>query len=415
MGISALLASIPTHSLWVLLVGSAVVAAAVVKAVFDRLGLPALVGYLGLGFGMALADARWEVLDEPARHAFEFLADLGIIALLFRVGLDSSPRKLMQKLPRASFIWVGDVAVSAVTGFAAPYYLTDLGLVPSLVVAAALTATSLGVAVPQWQEARALGSANGQLLVDVGEMDDLSGVAIMALLLSVVPVLQDGSGIPWPLVGQVGGWFLLKLAAFAALCWAFSQYLEGHITRWAIRREPAPGRMLIVLGLGLLIAAGAGWLGFSLAIGALFAGLTFSRDPVAVRTEANFADLYEFLVPFFFIGIGLQMDPGALWSGLGLGALLLAVTVPAKLLGAGLPAWLASGSAGGVLIGVSMVPRAEITMVVVDQGRRLGDWVVPPQVYAAAVVVTAGTCLLTPLVLRPLMGRYRDVLREDRS
>ncbi len=59
-----------------------------------------------------------------------------------------------------------------------------------------------------------------------------------------------------------------------------------------------------------------------------------------------------------------------------------------------------------------MVPRAEITMVVVDQGRRMGDWVVPPEVYAAAVVVTAGTCVLTPLVLRPLLARHRRTLGE---
>ncbi|MFB6261540.1 MAG: cation:proton antiporter, partial [Thiohalorhabdaceae bacterium] len=200
-----------------------------------------------------------------------------------------------------------------------------------------------------------------------------------------------------------------------AFCWAFAHYLEGPITRWATHREPATGRMLLVLGLGLLIAAGAGWLGFSLAIGALFAGLTFSRDPVAVRTEANFADLYEFLVPFFFIGIGLHLEPGALWQGLGLGLVLLAVTVPAKLVGAGLPAWATSGPAGGLLIGVSMVPRAEITMVVVDQGQRLGDWAVPPEVFAAAVVVTAGTCLITPLLLRPLLSRWRGALDSEEA
>ena len=404
---NALFASIPTHALWVLVVGAAVVAATAIKALFARLGLPALVGYLALGFGLAAADSAWGLLDEPVRYALEFLADLGIIALLFRVGLDSNPDALMEKLPRASVIWLGDVAVSAVTGFAAAYYLAGLALIPSLVMAAALTATSLGVAVPAWQEARALNSARGQLLVDVGELDDLSGVAIMALLLAVVPVLQESGGaVPWAVLGSTGGLFLLKLAAFALFCWAFSSYLEGPVTRWAARREPAPGRMLTVLGLGLLIAAGAGWLGFSLAIGALFAGLTFSRDPAAVRTEANFTDLYEFLVPFFFIGIGLQLEPGALWSGLGLGLVLLAVTIPAKLAGAGAPAWVTSGATGGVLIGVSMVPRAEITMVVVDQGRSMGDWVVPPEAYAAAVVVTAGTCLVTPLVLRPLLGRW---------
>ncbi|MFA9461885.1 cation:proton antiporter [Thiohalorhabdus sp. Cl-TMA] len=400
------------HALWITLVGGAVVLSTLLKSLLGRAGIPPLIGYLLLGFLLSLVDSRWGVVTEPVRHAFAFLADVGIIALLFRVGLDSHPGKLVAKLPRASIIWAGDIALSALTGFAAAFWVLDLALIPSLVLAAALTATSLGVAVPPWQEARALNSATGQLLVDVGELDDLSGVAFMALLLVMVPMLHNGGTVSAGIIGGAVALFVAKLVAFAGFCYLFARYAEAPLTREAARLEPAPGRMLTVAGVGLLIAALGGWLGFSLAIGALFAGLTFSRDPAAVRTEANFEDLYEFFVPFFFIGIGLEMEPASLAEGAGIGGLLLLTTVLAKVAGAGLPAWLVAGTGGAALIGVSMVPRAEITMVILDQGRQLGDWAVPPAVYAAGVVVTAGTCLITPLALRPLLQRLQPEKEE---
>ncbi|QBQ55488.1 cation:proton antiporter [Nitrosococcus wardiae] len=147
------------HALWVSLVGATVVLAALIKTLFARMGIPALAGYLLLGFLLRLADLRWGLLTEPVRYAFAFLADMGVVALLFEVGLKSHPAALAQKLPRASFIWLGDITLSALFGYAGAYYGLRLPLIPSLVVATALTATSVGVSVAAWQQA--INSPNG--------------------------------------------------------------------------------------------------------------------------------------------------------------------------------------------------------------------------------------------------------------
>lgn len=394
------------EALWIMLVGATVILAALSKVLFRSLGVHPLVGYLLLGFSLSLAHQHWGLLTEPVRYAFDFLADLGIVALLFRVGLESHPRALLDKLPKASVIWVGNMILAALVGYVASYYLLNLALIPSLILATALTATSVGVSVAVWQETNALGSANGQLLVDVAELDDISGVALMALLFSLVPVLQQGQGDWWSTFGTTGGLFLTKLALFILFCYLFSRYFEHYFIHLTARLEPPAGLMLTVLGLGFVISALAAWLGFSLAIGALFAGLVFSRDPQAVKTEASFNDLYAFFTPFFFIGIGMHIDPDSLVSGLGLGGVLLTAAIIGKLLGAGLPALLVTGSGGAVLLGISMIPRAEITMVIIHQGRQLGEWAVPDAVYAGMVIVTAGTCIVAPLILRPLLHRW---------
>jgi Kef-type K+ transport system membrane component KefB len=166
--------------------------------------------------------------------------------------------------------------------------------------------------------------------------------------------------------------------------------------------------MLVVVGIGFLIAALAGALGFSLAIGALFAGLVFSRDPKAVRTEKSFRDLYAFVTPFFFISIGFHIDVSALTEALPIGGVLVCAAILGKLLGDGLPAYLLLGGSGAVLLATSMIPRAEIAMVIMHKGQQMGPDVVPPSVYAGMIIVSAVTCLVAPLLLYPLLGRSRS-------
>ena len=106
---------------------------------------------------LSLLNSQWVLLNEPVRSGFSFLADIGVIVLLFKVGLQSHPGSLARKLPQALKVWLGDVSGSALLGFAASHYLLKLQLIPSLIVTTALTATSVGVSVAVCQSSQALG------------------------------------------------------------------------------------------------------------------------------------------------------------------------------------------------------------------------------------------------------------------
>jgi Kef-type K+ transport system membrane component KefB len=400
------------HTLWILMVGVAVIASGLIEAGLKRVRIPALVGYLLFGSLLSLIDTRWTVLSLPVRYGFSFLADIGVIALLFKVGLQSNPSALARKLPQALKVWLGDISGSALLGFAASYYVLELPLIPSLIVATALTATSVGVSVATWQSSGALNSSNGQLLLDVAELDDISAIALMALLFALIPILQQSHSGMLPALGITGAVFIAKFALFLGLCYLYSRYLEPRITRFTARLEPAPQHMLTIVGVGLIIAAFANWLGFSLAIGALFAGLVFSGDPEAVKTEDSFMDIYAFVTPFFFINIGLNIAPDQVVAGASLGVVLLLAAVLGKFIGAGTPTLITSGLTGATLIGVSMIPRAEIAMIVVHQAQQLGDWAMPKQVYTAMVFVTMMTCIGAPWILYRLLQRWPQTTKE---
>jgi Kef-type K+ transport system membrane component KefB len=256
---------------------------------------------------------------------------------------------------------------------------------------------------------KALQSPNGELLIDVAELDDISAVVFMALLFAILPSLRGDLQTAGSLVAIISsqtGIFLLKLVGYGGFCYLFSRYAEKSVTSFFRNLESSPDPMLTVTGIGFMIAAVSSGLGFSLAIGAFFAGLVFSRDPQAVKMESSFLPLYDLFSPFFFIGIGLQIEPGTLGNAFGIGLFLAAAAIGSKIIADGLPVLFMRGSSAGLLIGTSMVPRAEITLVIMQRGHALGQWAVPPQVYGAMIVTSAVTCLLAPVTVRSLLQRW---------
>ncbi len=380
-----------------------------IRSRLSRLAIPPLVGYILLGFFIRLLDQQWSFIDALFDNTFVVLAHIGVVALLFRVGLRSHIKTLLAKLPDASLVWVGDVLANLLFGYIVSRYALSLSIETSMVIATAFSATSVAVSVAVWQSANRLETPQGQLLVDVAELDDLSGIVLLAVLLAILPVFQEDGTALLPLVGAATGEVLVKLAIFIAGCYLFSHYIEARFTRF-IRREEASKTALTItiLGSGLAIAAVAGSLGFSLAIGALFAGLAFSRDREAVRSDAGFSYFYELFTPFFFINIGLQVDPAALLESLDLGLLLFVVAVLGKFIGAGAPALLSLNRRDAVLLGISMVPRAEIALVIVVQCRQIGENIISNKIFAAMVLVSIATSISSSLILHRMLRKEKE-------
>jgi len=378
-----------------------------VKSGLRSLGLPPLVGFLVLGFVLRLVDEQAGLLTEDGEAVFQFLGQVGLIFLLFRVGLESDVRGLLKHLREAVIVAFFNVAASGLAGFAAAYWLLNLDLIQSLFAGTALTATSVGLIIPIWQRAKALRTRDGEVLLDVAELDDISGVVLMILLFGVASALREpGASGAGRVLLQEGSWTLFKLLVFGGLCFLFSQYLEPRVTEFARRTEDPPDPMITLVAIGMLTGAVAGVLGFSLAIGAFFGGLVFSRDPQARKIDVPFSALYGLFVPWFFIELGFHVAPQSLMSGLAVGGVLLMAAVMGKVLGGGLPAVPMLGWRSAGLIGVSLVPRAEICMVVMRHGRARGAWAVPDRVYSGTVVVVALTCMVVPLFLTWLLRRW---------
>jgi Kef-type K+ transport system membrane component KefB len=231
----------------------------------------------------------------------------------------------------------------------------------------------------------------------------------MALVFTVVPVLQsEGSGSVASALLSAGLGFTVKIFLFGAFCYLFAVFLERPLTTFLAKFERQPDSTLTIVGFGFVIAALAGMLGFSLAIGAFFAGLVFSRDPKCISLEGAFLPIYDFFSPLFFVGIGYQLQLGTTAPSLSLGVILAIAAIAVKVAANGLPLALTNGMQSGLLIGVSMVPRAEIALVIMHKGMQLGDWAVDQALFGAMLVVSAITCLVSPVLVRSLLQRWQQ-------
>lgn len=387
-----------------LLLGAVVIASVLIRRLFERFHLPAVAGYTAIGLGIAFLDPSSAIISESTRETVGIFAQIGLVALLFRVGLESNLSALIQQLRPALLVWLSDVSVSALTAFVAVYFVFGFGLVPAILCAAAFSATSVGVSTAVWRDAGALGRPSGALLIDVAELDDISAVFVISLLFALGPLLQGGGeGALAPLLAQQTLIVLFKLAFFIALCVLFSRFLERRLTKQFARLDDKNGAAFFAAGAAFIIAATADSLGLSLAIGAMFAGLAFSRDPAERKIDEAFSPIYDLFAPFFFIHIGMGVEPQYIAGAVGLGAVLFCVAAIGKLVGVGLPALSFVRPRGALLIGASMVPRAEIALLVMGYGLSLGPWATPPALYNAIVLASLATCILSPIVVRRLL------------
>ena len=372
------------------------------RVVMSHLRMPPVAAYILIGIGLKvshLLNGSSEILD--------LLGEIGIIILLFRVGMDCNLSELMKHVRRASLLATSNIFLSGAMGFLSAFYLIGLELIPSLFVGAALTATSIGVAVIAWKDESAMNKEEGKILVDMAVLDDIIAIILMGILLAIAPLLKNGlSDSLWQVMSLNFMFLLFKLALLMAGCFLFSYFLEGKMMGYLRQFEKKTDPMLTAASIGLIIAAVASFFGFSTALGAFFAGIAFSRDPKEEGLELSLKPLEDLFTPFFFIGIGLKTTPELFTSGIGITAILITVAILGKVIGTVTPALLLRMSrASALLLGVSMIPRAEISLIVLEEAANLGTWALPNQIYSSMVLLSLFTCLVTPPVIYKLLRK----------
>jgi len=392
-----------SYGQFMLLLGVVAVLGIPLRSALRKMALPALVAFIGLGVAISAADQSFGFLTQRLDDGIGLLAQIGLVALLFRVGIESDLGRLAGQMRRAAAIWLPNMILPAALAFALIWAWPGFGLVPALLTGIAASATSIGISTAPWEEASALQSDNGALMLDVAEIDDVSAVVLLGIVFAVVPNLQNGNAM----IGEAvwaGGVQLAKIALFSGVCYLFSRFAEPRLSALFSRFDRQTGPFVFAAGTVFLIAALADMLGFSMAIGAIFAGLAFSRDPEERQIDDAFAYVLALFGPFFFLSIGLSVGLENIWTALTLAMALFLALFAGKLIGAGLAAWAVAGRKTGWLIGMSMVPRAEIFLIVMAHGLSLGSWAVPQELYTASVLAAVATCIVAPLIVSRLLA-----------
>ena len=370
------------------------VAAQIGGEIAQRLKLPGVVGEIAAGCVIGPSLLGWISLDQIATGTpLDVLAEIGVVLLLFAVGLETRLEDL-KKIGKVAFV-VGVVGVLLPFAMGSIWaHGNGFDWDRSLFVAAAFVATSAGITARVLQELGALQRIESKVILGAAVIDDI----LAMLLLGVVVSLQAG--------GSFNASHLLIVLASAVGFIAVIGWGGARVMRWNshwLERPLGPhSPLMIVLALCLGLAYLSTLFGLAAIIGAFLAGMIASETRQQHTLEQQTKPLLALLTPFFFVVTGSKIDLHELASADAL-LMLVVVTVIAiisKFVGGWLGA-LSLGRRSATIIGFGMVPRGEVGIVVATLGLAAG--VFDNRIYAIIVAMSLLTSMVTPPVLAWLL------------
>jgi Kef-type K+ transport system membrane component KefB len=377
----------------------------------ERWGQPAVLGELlvGIGAGNVLPPLFGErgiafVRGDPTLHV---LAEIGVLILLFDVGLEADLRALVRVGPSAALIAAIGVVVPFALGWGtARWLLPESSTLAHVFVGATLTATSVGITVRILKDLGALQSREGQVILGAAVLDDILGLVVLAVVSGLVAAFAAGG--PGLSALAVTG-IVLKAIAFLGITVGLGHQLSGPIVRLAART--GQHGILLVFGLAICFALAfvAELIGLAGIVGAFAAGLLLDPYGEGVRAREEEATLSELLhplsslfVPLFFVLMDIQVDVASLVSrdSASFAAVLVLVAVGGKLACA---AGVVGCGINRLTVAIGMIPRGEVGLIFAGIGAALvldGDPLLSQAAFSALVLMVVVTTLLTPIGLR---------------
>jgi Kef-type K+ transport system membrane component KefB len=372
-------------------------AAKLLAEIFERLGQPGIVGEILAGVLIGPQVLGWLTPSEFLRT----LSDLGVMFLLFRVGLEVKASELMKVGGTALLVAVAGVIVPFFAGWGICALWGEPRL-ESIFTGAAMVATSVGITAQVLASRGLLEMRASRIILAAAVVDDVLGLIVLALV----------SGMA---TGKVN---YLDIALTAGLALGFTFFVARFGTRTVRRVIPcvqaglrlAESEFALAMTLLFALSLLAVYAGVAAIVGAFLAGMALSETAEGRVTDLT-NGVAELLVPFFLVGIGLHFDLSA-FAGTGtlaLAGVLLAAAVLSKFVACGAGA-LGMGRTDAIRVGVGMVPRGEVGMVVAQIGLNLG--VVGHAVYGIIVFLSVATTLIAPPLLKLAFGSPSEADRE---
>ncbi|MBW1833059.1 MAG: cation:proton antiporter [Deltaproteobacteria bacterium] len=404
------------YEVWLILAGM-LLAAKMGGEIAVRLNQPSVLGELCAGIVLGNLYVVGIPTFEGAAQLVpvEFLAELGVVLLLFEVGLESTLTEMKAVAPTSGLVAIIGVVVPMLLGYGASLWLLpDAPFSLHLFIGATLCATSVGITARVLKDLNAMGRPETRVILGAAVIDDVLGLIVLAVVASIA----EFGAVPGPMdlaviIGLAGG-FLLGALLLGA-------YVMPGVFRLASNLRTPDVLAAVAIGLCLLLAGISGAAGLAPIVGAFAAGLILDEVHVRPFGHKSAHDLTEIIgpivaimAPIFFVRTGMMVELG----GIGTGPLLLALALTVVAIVGKLVSGL--GVRGNAIdkltVGIGMVPRGEVGLIFANVGAGIqfeGEPLIEAGVYAAIVLMVMATTVVTPPWLaqriRQVSRRHPDV------
>jgi Kef-type K+ transport system membrane component KefB len=363
-------------------------AAKIFAELFQRLRQPSVVGEILAGILIGPSVLGWIAPDEITVT----LAEIGVIFLLFTVGLEIKPAAIFHVGKRAAVVAI----LGVITPFLAGWLLMKVrggSGIESLFLGTAMVATSVGITAHVLSSMGVLNTLTSRIILGAAVIDDILGLMILAVVSSLA-------------LGSINYLSIITTALLAVGFTAFVVLVGTPVVKRVAPKIESKrgGRALFVSSLVLClgISVAAAYIGVAAIVGAFLAGMAFAEvaeDRPTMHNQMN--GVTDFLVPFFMVNIGMQLKLEIFRdSSLIVFAILVTIiAVFTKLIGCGVGAW-GMGSRRMGQVGMGMVPRGEVGIVVAQIGLAMA--VIDDSLYGVVLLMSIATTLIAPPFLRVL-------------
>jgi Kef-type K+ transport system membrane component KefB len=385
------------------------VAAKLLGGLAERFGQPAVLGELVAGVLLGGSVLGIVPTEGPAGEVVHVLAELGVLLLLFEIGLETDLREMFRVGPASLSVAAVGVALPFLFGFVYWAYLphaatgvtTDLTMA-AIFVGATLTATSVGITARVLSDLGQMHTQEAKIIIGAAVIDDVLGLVI----LTVVSGMAAGAS-----VSALGVLRVLAVAVgFLVLAVLVGRFVAPRLFDLVVRMRVRYVLLVFAFAFALGLSAAAALVGSALIIGAFAAGIILSGTNQFDTIEHEIRPVASIFTPIFFVSVGASvnlslLDPTREGAPalLGVAATLTVIAIVGKLAAGWAAPWVRFRR---VVVGVGMVPRGEVGLIFADIGRRAG--ILNEAVFGAVLLMVMATTFVAPPGLKLLFGSRRQ-------
>ncbi|MCE2615144.1 MAG: cation:proton antiporter [Nitrosopumilus sp. (ex Thoosa mismalolli)] len=380
-------------------VGILLFAAKLMAELFLRLKLPIVLGELLAGMIVGpFALGQFFVIDGKQllqiNSEIKILGEMGAIVILFMAGLEMTPKEFLRGGKASFTVGTLGVVVPFFAGFAV-FGVFGFEALESMLIATALTATSIAISIQVLNEFGKIKTPEARLIIGAAVVDDILAIAVLSVVISIT---GSDAGIESIEITDVVITILQVLGFFAIMLIVAVIVIPRVITPRLWKAKGSVEGIATAAFFGA--AALAGSIGLSPIVGAFAVGMALSTTKVFEKVENFIGKIGLIFAPLFFAIIGAQVDLRAVDINiLMLSGAVIAVAVATKLFGCGLPAmFFLKSKAQGLRVGIGMISRGEVGLIVAGVGVTAG--VLTSEVYSTIVIMVAVTTIITPIWLK---------------
>ena len=379
----------------------------VCSALLSKLGAPRVVGQIVAGLILGIGALRPIFFGAVNLTVLSFLANLGIILLFYYVGLQTSFSKVTKHVKRSVLISAFNTVVPLGIGFVVMRYALQYDVVTSIVVGAGLAVSAQAVAVDMLEELKLIKSRIGTLLVSAGAVDDVVELVLVSVILSVVHFATTTGGP----VRQ-----LFDLLVFIVFILVARLWLIHAAFKFFHQEESSTSRFMGSLIILLIIVSLSEVLGAGALIGAMAAGILVRQTVFKERDIPDWEEhdiarsihiiAFGFLIPLFFVWIGVTTDLARVWKNMGFIALLTVIATVGTVGGTALATLIYKGNwREGWLLGWGLNAKGDVELVIAALALTSG--VITQTIFSSLVIMSLITTLISPMVFKYLVVTYK--------